>query len=169
VRVLISTAASQTLVIFPEGCTSSDPPNCGQLRGGEFLWNQSTTWMKNTADISTNMYNLSLESSLGYNGTGEYGFDRIALGGIGSGGLTLVNQTIAGIEYANFFLGLFGLNPRFSTFGNSKDSIPSFLVNLKTQGLIPSTSWSYTAGNQYRESTHDTHSKLCKLRTYIRS
>jgi hypothetical protein len=164
-RILISTFASQTLVVFPEGCTSSDPPNCVELRGGEFLRNESTTWVENAADISTYTYGLDLDSLPGLNGSGEYGFDNIALGGLDSGGPTLKNQTVAGIKDSNLYLGLFGLNPSVSTFGNSEDSIPSYLENLKSQGLIPSISWSYTAGNQYRESIHSIHSKPCKLNT----
>jgi hypothetical protein len=168
VRVLISTAASLTLVVLPEGCTPSDPPNCGDLRGGEFFINQSTTWVNNTADISSNAYSLSLETSLGYEGSGNYGFDRIAFGGPGSGGSALSDQTIAGIEYTNFYLGLFGLNPRPSNFTNSTNSSEttlSYLQTLRSQEIIPSTSWSYTAGNQYREFICSTYSKLRRLKT----
>jgi hypothetical protein len=168
-RILISTAASQTLVVFPGGCTSSDPPNCVELRGGEFLSSESGTWAKNAADITTNTYFLQVDSLPGFNGTGEYGFDNIALGGLDSDGPTLTNQTVVGITDANIYLGLFGLNPSVSTFGDSGDSTNSYLRNLKTQGHIPSISWGYTAGNQYREFIHSIHSKPCKLKTQIRS
>ena len=43
-----------------------------------------------------------------------------------------------------------GLNPRPSNFTNFSNPVPSYLSSLKTQGLIPSLSWAYTAGNQYR-------------------
>lgn len=154
VKIFISTAATQTWVVVPEGCTSSDPPNCSMLRGGEFHLNQSTSWVQNIANVSSNIYYLGLESTLGYEGAGEYGFEKITLGWQGSGGPTLANQTIAGIATKDFYLGLFGLTPRPSNFTNFDDPIPSYLQNLRNQSLIPSTSWSYTAGNQYRELLH---------------
>ncbi|KAL8721967.1 MAG: hypothetical protein Q9181_007593 [Wetmoreana brouardii] len=43
-----------------------------------------------------------------------------------------------------------GLNPRPSNFTNFSDPVPSYLSNLKKQALVPSLSWAYTAGNQYR-------------------
>jgi hypothetical protein len=49
--------------------------------------------------------------------------------------------------------GIFGLNNQpvnFSSLGNT--STPTFFTALKDQGLIPSLSWSYTAGAQYRAS-----------------
>jgi hypothetical protein len=167
-KILISTAATQTLVVFPEGCTASDPPNCGELRGGEFLFNQSKTWVNNIVD-STNTFTLNLEPSFGYSASGEYGFDTITLGELGGGGPTLTNQIVAGIKITNFSLGLFGISPKNSTFVTSGDLIPSYLQNLKSQELIPSTSWSYTAGNQYREFKRSTYSKLCRLKASIRS
>jgi hypothetical protein len=151
VKVFISTASTQTWVVVPQGCTSSDPPNCGQLRGGEFVVNQSSTWVPNLANISSNIYYLGLESNLGYQGAGQYGFDEITLGWQGSGGPALANQTAAGIATKDFYIGIFGLNPRPSNFTSFDNPIPSYLQNLRNQSLIPSTSWSYTAGNQYRE------------------
>jgi hypothetical protein len=159
IKIFISTAASDTLVIVPEGCASSNLPNCRELRGGMFYLNQSTTWVQNNATISDNLYYLNLESELGYNGTGEFGFDKIALAG-SSGGPILENQTVAGIATEDFYLGLFGLNPRPSSFASRNNAIPSYLQNLKDQSLIPSISWSYTAGNQYRMSKTILTSKL---------
>lgn len=48
--------------------------------------------------------------------------------------------------------GISGLNTQpvnFTTLGNF--SSPSFLTTLKSSGLIPSLSWSYTAGAIYRK------------------
>jgi hypothetical protein len=91
-----------------------------------------------------------LDAELGYDGNGRYGFDDITLGFQGGGGPSLNNQTLAGIATKSFFLGLFGLAAKPSSFANSNDSIPSFIQNLKNQSNIPSQSWGYTAGNQYR-------------------
>jgi hypothetical protein len=74
------------------------------------------------------------------------------VGYIGSGGLTVKNQSLAGIATKSFFMGLLGLTPRSSNFTNFNNPIPSFMQSLQKQSLIPSVSWSYTAGNQYRNS-----------------
>lgn len=97
VKVLISTAGTQTWVVAPEGCTNTDPTNCATLRGGEYLLNQSSTYVPNLTNTSSNIYNLSFESSLGDAGFGRYGFDDITMGWQGSGGPMLKNQTFAGI------------------------------------------------------------------------
>lgn len=74
----------------------------------------------------------------------------MTLGWQGSGDPTLDNQTIAAFEDKDFYLGLFGISPRASNFTNFDDPIPSYMQNLRNKSLIPSLSWSYTAGNQYR-------------------
>lgn len=43
-RVLISTASNQPLVVLPEGCSSTDPSDCASNRGGIFNPNASSTW-----------------------------------------------------------------------------------------------------------------------------
>jgi hypothetical protein len=87
---------------------------------------------------------------LNYTGKGRYGFDDITLGYIGSGGLAVKNQSIAGIATKSYFMGLFGLTPRSQNFTSFNDPIPSFMQSLQNEAQIPSLSWSYTAGNQYR-------------------
>jgi hypothetical protein len=151
VKAFISTASTQTWVVVPDGCDSSDPPNCNLLRGGEFVLNQSSTWVPNLISPPSNIYELYIESNLGYTGNGEYGFDTIALGWQGSGGPSLNNQTLAGIATKEFYFGVFGVNPRPSNFTNFDHPFPSYIENLRNQSLIPSTSWAYTAGNQYRK------------------
>lgn len=54
----------------------------------------------------------------------------------------------------NLYSGIFGLNPQqvnISSLGNA--SSPSLFTTLKNQGIIPSLSWSYTAGAKYRTYT----------------
>ncbi|TVY32123.1 Candidapepsin [Lachnellula occidentalis] len=150
VKVVISTAGTQTWVVAPDGCISTDPTNCATLRGGEYMFNESNTYVPNLTNLSSNIYNLSFESSLGDTGLGRYGFDDVTLGWQGSGGPILKNQTIAGIATKAFYLGIFGLTPRPSNFTEFNNPIPSYMENLRNQSLIPSTSWAYTAGNQYR-------------------
>lgn len=150
VKTLISTAGYQTWAVLPQGCTSSDPPTCSISRGGEFRPNESTTWLANNV-TSKGIFSLGLELNLGYAGNnGEYGYDTVALGWQGSGGPSLTQQIVAGIANKQFYLGIFGLNPRPSNFSSFNYPIPSYMSNLREQSLIPSISWGYTAGNQYR-------------------
>jgi hypothetical protein len=97
------------------------------------------------------IYDLELESNLGYSGKGRYGFDDITLGYLGGGGPTLANQTVASIAAKDFYMGIFGVKPQASNFTSLTDPVPSFMQNLRAQSTIPSLSWAYTAGNQYRK------------------
>ncbi|KAL8916801.1 MAG: hypothetical protein Q9208_008340 [Pyrenodesmia sp. 3 TL-2023] len=100
----------------------------------------------------TDIFKLGLEANLGYSGNGRYGHDTVALGWDGSDGPSLEHQVVGGIATKEYYLGSFGLNPRPSNFTNFTDPVPSFLSTLKDQSLIPSLSWAYTAGNQYRSN-----------------
>ncbi|KAL8782887.1 MAG: hypothetical protein Q9195_009543 [Heterodermia aff. obscurata] len=151
VNVMVSTASYQTWAVVPQGCTSDDPSNCADLRGGEFKYNDSTTWVQNNV-TENGTFTLGLELNLGYgeDANGLYGYDTVALSWLGSGGPSLPQQIVAGIATPNFYFGLFGLNPRPTNFTNYQHPVSSFLSNLKAENMIPSLSWSYTAGNQYR-------------------
>lgn len=152
VKVFISTAGTQTWVVATEGCNANDPSNCFDLRGRLYNYNDSSSWEPNLSNITSYIYPLDFEASLGYSGNGRYGFDNITLGWQGSGGPMLKNQTLAGIAAKDFYLGIFGLTARPSNFTTFNDPIPSYMENLRSENLIPSTTWAYTAGNQYRES-----------------
>lgn len=149
VKVLISTASDQTWVVLPQGCTSRDPSNCNTSRGGFFEPNQSHTWVPN--NLSTDgIFSSGLESNLGYFSNAQYGYDTVTLGWQGSGGPSLQHQVVAGIATKDFYLGLFGVNPRPINFTDFDNSFPSFMSDLKKKALIPSVSYAYTSGNQYR-------------------
>jgi Eukaryotic aspartyl protease len=150
VKLLPSTASYETWVIAPEGCQAGDPSDCHTMRGELYNYNTSSTWDPNLTNTSTQVYPLELEVQLGYTGKGRYGFDDVTFGYIGSGGLLVKNQSIAGIATKNYFMGLFGLTPRSKNFTSFNNPIPSFMQSLQNQSRIPSLSWSYTAGNQYR-------------------
>lgn len=138
----------QTLVVVKEGCGAT-PANCAALRGGEFLLDNSSTWQNNTAVLSNNIYPLLVDTQLGYNGRAELGFDVVSLAGTPE--TTLKNQTVGGFAATDTYLGLLGIDPRSSNFTNTPP-IRSYLQNLRDQSLIPSLSWGYTAGNQYRKT-----------------
>jgi hypothetical protein len=142
---LISTASSYTSVVLSEGCLADGPSNCADLRGGAFNINASSTWQ------FKNYYDLELESNLGYSDAGEFGFDRVGIDWQGSGGPVLDHQVVGGIALTDFWLGEFGLTPRPTNFTNFNEPHPSFIQTLKNQSMIPSLSWSYTAGAPYRE------------------
>lgn len=110
---------------------------------------QSRTWKENNA-TANGTFTLALETSLGYSDNAEFGYDTVALGWQGSGGPSLDQQIVGGIATKEFYLGLFALSPRPSNFTTFDDPVPSFIANPKQTGMIPSLSWTYSAGNQYR-------------------
>ena len=152
IKVLISTAGYQTWAVLPQGCTTSDLPDCPTSRGGLFIPSQSSTWRYNNESVN-GTFTIGLETNLDYSGNGDYGYDTIVLGYQGSNGPSLQQQTIAGIATKEFYLGIFGLNPRSTNFSTFNDPVPSYMATLKDKALIPSLSWAYTAGNQYRPGT----------------
>jgi hypothetical protein len=80
---------------------------------------------------------------------GFYGRDAIGLGG--RGGPTLDDQIVGGIATEKHYLGMFGVNSQSTDF-NLNGEQPSYIASLKNQNIIPSLSFGYTAGAQYRES-----------------
>ncbi|CAG8959462.1 hypothetical protein HYFRA_00001360, partial [Hymenoscyphus fraxineus] len=150
VKVLASTAGTQTMVIAPEGCVPGDSSNCRKLRGEFFTYNESSTYSPLLVNLSSNIYALTLESELGYTGKGRYGFDHISFSWQSRDGIIVKNQTVAGVATKDFYMGLLGLTPNPSNFGSYNNPIPSLMENMRNMSLIPSISWAYTAGNQYR-------------------
>ena len=149
VNVLISTASSQTWAVASEGCTQSDVANCSISRGGVFQSNSSSTWSQNQ-DAAGGLFPLDLEANINDTSIALYGYDTVTLGGQGSSAPTLKGQVVAGIEKEGFYLGLFGLSPQEMPLPETTAPLPDYVSSLNQSGLIPSLSWSYTAGNQYR-------------------
>jgi hypothetical protein len=147
VRVLPSTASTSTWVVYDAGCPDDAPSNCADSRGGTFNPNNSLTLVPNS------IFELGIEENLDFSVFGEFSFDTVTLGWQGSGGPSVEHSVVAGIADTTFtWMGVLGLNPRptnFSTFPNSPQV--SFLQSLRNQNNIPSLSWAYTAGAQYRE------------------
>ena len=115
------------------------------MRGDIFNSNKSETWS------SKGDYALGLEQNLGYNVSGIYGLDTVALGISNDTDTRLTSHLIAEVESFGFPVGLFGLGQQQTNLSDFNDGYPSFLARLKAQDLIPSLSWSYTAGARYRE------------------
>ncbi|KAL3427887.1 eukaryotic aspartyl protease [Phlyctema vagabunda] len=152
-HVHISTASQETWIPVPEGCLSTDPSDCGALRGAMPFQNQPSNGFQVDASSSwvpINLFALGLDSNLNYTGNGQYGFETIGLQLPQSGGVALHHQIVAGIATKDFYLGVFGLGPKPTNFTNFDEPQPSFMWSLKNQSMIPSLSWSYTAGAPYR-------------------
>ncbi|KAL8904429.1 MAG: hypothetical protein Q9171_007055 [Xanthocarpia ochracea] len=144
VRVLPSTAGSATWIVTPGGC---EPPSseCSIARGGLFNQTQSSTWN----DLG--LFTLTLEQNLGHNESGAFGLDTISLGlSNATGGPILDSQIIAGIETERWYTGVFGLQQQPMNLTDFSQPQQSFLSALRSQNLIPSLSWAYTAGAHYR-------------------
>lgn len=79
-----------------------------------------------------------------------YGTDTVALSSSSRGTTLLSDQLIGGIASTAFFTGSLGINPASTNLSSTNTSISSYMSNLKSQNKIPSLSYGYTAGNQYR-------------------
>jgi hypothetical protein len=155
--VLVSTSSPETMVVLSSyGCSTAVfdvvPSDCAVSRGQLFSYNDSSTW-DDMGVYYINGDGVGLEANLGYSQTAEFGLETLGIGLVGgSSGPTLDNQTVAGfVTSSPFYLGIFGLNNQpvnYSTYENY--SVPSFITTLKSENIIPSISWSYTAGAKYR-------------------
>ncbi|KAK0279021.1 hypothetical protein LTR35_008756 [Friedmanniomyces endolithicus] len=156
-RVLPATVGEEVLVPVVEGCLGplTNVSNCGDLRGANvfqdqssrgFQRNDSTTWN----ELPRDPYVLGDAQNLyGDVNTGLYGLDTVALGDGARGGygVPLQKQTVAGMDQQDFWLGTLGLGTSSANF--SSDTVPSLMVALKNQSMIPSLSYGYTAGRSY--------------------
>lgn len=109
-----------------------------------FNISQSTTWEE------IGWYSLRIEQNLNLGSNGHFGYDTVSLGYEGEGGSTLKNTTVGTIATNDFWLGIFGLHPRPTNFSSFDEPSPSYMTLLKEQSYIPSLSYGYTAGAQYR-------------------
>ena len=149
-KVLASTTVPETWIVDKRGCTKSDPSNCPDSRGNVFNLNTSSTWQ------NQDFYALGVELNLPYTSNfddGDYGFDTLGLGypGGSDNDTTLEHQVIATIATKDFYLGNLGLTPRPINFTSLDHGHPSYLSSLRTSNLIPSLSFGYNAGAEYRE------------------
>lgn len=137
-------------MIAPQGCEGSGiPANCSSTRGSIFNYTASTTWQDNGP------WNLAIEDNLGTNyaaDEGEFGYETVGLGFQGSGGPSLNHTVTAALQTMDFYIGMLGLNPRPTNFTDLNDPQPSYLNLLYTNQQIPSLSYGYTAGAQYRQN-----------------
>ena len=143
VRVFVSTASSNTWIVRSDGCNVRDNA-CFEARGRTFNPKSSSTWKE------LGNYQLDVDQSAGLSVLGTFGNDTLGLGVQGSGGPILESQVFSTYSSDELYFGLLGLNPSSTNFGGADKGGPSIMTNLKEQDLIPSLSFGYTAGNQYR-------------------
>ncbi|KAK4506800.1 hypothetical protein PRZ48_000533 [Zasmidium cellare] len=146
VRALVSTQANTVITVGADGCPSFYPSNCNDLRGQLFLPNESITWVANS------VYNLGIEQNLGMDPDSDVGFDTVTLGWQGSGGPSVQRATVFNLASPDYWIGAFGLRPDPANFTNQNDPQLSFMQQLVNNNTIPSLTYGYTAGNQYRLS-----------------
>ncbi|KAK3054668.1 hypothetical protein LTR09_004397 [Extremus antarcticus] len=142
IRTFVSWNAYQTWAVIPEGCeAAADYDACAQARGGIFNQSASMSWHEQ------GLYSLRILEELGYNGNGYYGFDVAELSDKGP---TVQNSTVVGFALEDFYLGVLGINPKPTNFSDDTSGSQSYMTLLKQQDHIPSISFGYTAGAQYR-------------------
>lgn len=146
IRAFVGTSAFSTVAIGADGCepVSVFGGSCADSRGALFLSNESLTYLKNS------IFNLGFNVNLGLDEGANAGFDTITLGWQGSGGPTVEHSTVFNFNLQTYWLGIFGLNPAPSNFTTFTDPQPSFMQQLVNNNTIPSLTYGYTAGNQYR-------------------
>lgn len=141
---MVSTAAATVLTVGANGCPSVYPADCINQRGFLFLPNESLTWVPNS------IFELGVGVNLGLDTNANVGFDTVTLGWQGSGGPSVSHNVVFNLYTPIYWLGAFGLNPMPSNFTTLNDPQPSFMQQLVNNNSIPSLSYGYTAGNQYR-------------------
>jgi hypothetical protein len=160
--VLVSTANQQVWVVNAQACTTIAMGNlpgtasrmpsqqCVSSRGYLFNTSTSETWME------TGYYSLEAGQNIGLDAVGYYGLDTVRLGTIEEEGPAIDNTTIGTIgTYSTLatpehWLGHIGLQSVPNTFLD-QPSRPSFITSLFETQSIPSESFGYTAGAQYRK------------------
>jgi hypothetical protein len=82
----------------------------------------------------------------------------VGLGRAGEMGPSVQNTTIGTLVTANFWLGHIGVHSKSTNFSVFDEPVPSYIATLFAQKSIPSLSFGYTAGAQYRKTVP--HSSL---------
>ena len=143
VRVFVSSVLSNTWVVRSDSCVNSQA-TCKEDRGRTFDPSASTSW-KQLGD-----YDVGINQNIGPHVQGILGNETLTLGLQGSGGPVLHNQGVVAYSQPDLNLGMFGANALATNSSGKSQGPPSYLVSLKNQSMIPSLSFGYTAGNQYR-------------------
>ena len=82
--------------------------------------------------------------------SGDFGFDTLGVGAAADTSNDLDGQVIAALATKDYDVGLLGVTDHPTNFTAFDDPHASFLSSLKAQSKIPSLSFAYSAGAQYR-------------------
>lgn len=137
------------------GCLMGDDQDCPQDRGALFNINSSSSWQ----DVG--IFQLGAEANLPdytsiYN-NGNYGQDSLGFGFASGDGVTLDNMVIAAFGTKEWYMGNLGVTSRPTNFTSFEDPQTSLLSALKEKRHIPSLTFGYSAGNEYRKLQNPLH------------
>ena len=93
--------------------------------------------------------------------TGDFGYDTMGIGSPGDTGDDVKDQVIAVLATKDYDVGLLGVTDQPTNFTGFDDPRPSLLSTLKIQNKIPSLSYAYSAGAQYRMNNPTTSNDVC--------
>ena len=157
-QVLPATNSQQIWTINPRACATSEEEvlgnqtitqidmNCSRDRGYIFNSTGSNSWTEQ------GQYELWVGGNFGLTGRGNFGYDNVQPGIRGEEGPLVTNTTVGTLINPNFWLGHLGLHHKSTNFTNSNlPPVPSYMTRLFEQRSIPSQSFGYTAGVQYRK------------------
>lgn len=151
--MLVSTFLGETWVVSANttagGCLEGDDPDCPQDRGALFNINSSTTWQDVGIFELDAAANLPDYQSI-YN-NGNYGQDSLGFGFGSADGVIVDDMVIAAYGTKEWYMGNLGLTSRPTNFTSFEDPQTSLLSALKEQRHIPSLTFGYSAGNEYRK------------------
>jgi hypothetical protein len=148
VSTFLSWSCYQTWVVISQGCgNAGNYSACAVSRGGIFNEGASNTFEEKGT------YDLYVGRPLGLYGNAIYGFDRVGLPEVDGNELTLNDTLVGGYALEDFYLGIFGVNPKPTNFSSYNNGSPSYMSLLKEQHYIPSVSFGYTAGAIYRSDS----------------
>lgn len=152
VHLLPATSQSAIWPVHQEGCYTTDPTSCSELRGMLFNPATSESWTNVTCSgENNNLCELPFsvaEELQGYDVTAFTGMDTVVLGTDVSSP-RLEHQVVAAYASYQPLVGLFGLS-NYSTHVNSVSSSDlTILQALRQSGTIPAAYYGYTAGAYY--------------------
>jgi hypothetical protein len=160
-RLFPSTSLPEAYLIHPGGCAkisdiTFNGMSCEDSRGGLFKSNLSTSYVNiSVYDVSANaaFHTFGFTKLPAHIGRDffELNLPKTVVNTVNPSSGRLDNLIVAGIKDLNYtWLGMLGLDAResyFSGLGGFSTPQDTLLTRLKRNGLIPSLSWSYTAGS----------------------
>ncbi|KAK8177422.1 aspartic peptidase domain-containing protein, partial [Phyllosticta citrichinensis] len=142
IRILPSTSLSWIVAINSVGCENG-PEDCQDSRGQFYDPETSAAPLGNVGMGSSTLQEPSINARL----VSDYVSFPDSLNNIHA-----ESQAIANIGQIEYWVGLLPLNPRTNSVSAISNTYLSLLQTLKDRSQIPSLSWGYTAGANYKSS-----------------